>query len=166
MTLTYRYTLTRETNLLEGCGEALFVMLNPSTADERKDDPTIRRCMGFARREGLAGFMVVNLFGLRATEPRVLLMADDRVGPENDLALLDAFARFREPIAAWGALHPRLWYRTRHVLTRFGNTPDRRWRCLGTTSDGHPRHPLMLRAEQRFQDFDAAAYVARLERGT
>src|ERR1700677_1476546 len=80
----YRYRLER----FWGPGHALpFVMLNPSTADANIDDPTIRRCMGFSRREGAGGIIVVNLFAYRATEPSDLPAGAERIGPENEFYL-------------------------------------------------------------------------------
>lgn len=79
---TYRYWLCREWS--PGLDSLVWLMLNPSTADATQDDPTIRRCMGFARRWGYGGITVVNLYAYRATNPRDLLTAADPVGPEND----------------------------------------------------------------------------------
>ena len=81
----YRYLLTRRFG--PGKKLATFVMLNPSTADAERDDATIRKCVGFARSWGCAGLQVVNLFAFRATDPTDLRMADDPVGPENDVWL-------------------------------------------------------------------------------
>ena len=96
----YRYRLTRRWDDGPTC---TFIMLNPSTADARKDDPTIRRCIGFARREGCAALLVINCFAFRATKPADLFAAEDPIGPENDrhimAASLDADGQV---IAAWG----------------------------------------------------------------
>jgi hypothetical protein len=73
-----------------GIGPLCWVLLNPSTADDRRDDPTIRRCLGFARSLGYGGIHVVNLFAFRATCPRQLRAADDPVGPDNDGFILRA----------------------------------------------------------------------------
>lgn len=145
----YRYWLGRV------WGEAdslLFVMLNPSTADASIDDPTIRRCMGFARREGFGGVSVLNLYALRSTDPKALLTCDDAVGPENDayltLALTEQARRGNPVIAAWGtnAKHRRIV----DVLTLVGGVM---WHSLGTTKDGHPRHPLYVRGDQPLEGF-------------
>lgn len=93
----YRYTLTR--------GDAprlCFVMLNPSTADATLDDPTIRRCLGYAKREGCAGLEVLNLYALRATNPADLWKHHDPVGPDNDRELYWAASRYMRMVAAWG----------------------------------------------------------------
>ena len=76
----YRYRLTRKWGYGRPCG---FIMLNPSTADALHDDPTIRRCVGFAKAWGCGALIVVNLFAVRATSPREMMRADDPVGPEN-----------------------------------------------------------------------------------
>ena len=83
----YRYRLTRcwTSDLFrDGDGQMLVVGLNPSTADAVHDDPTVRRCIGFAHREGCAELVIVNLFALRSPTPRRLVYAADPVGPEND----------------------------------------------------------------------------------
>lgn len=140
----YRYWLGRRW----GGGESLaFIMLNPSTADGTEDDPTIRKCVGFARRLGYSGISVFNLYAYRATDPKDLKRAMrsgvDVVGPENDerlRAMLAArLARGDGVVAAWGAHAPDA--RVREVLAM----PGSRALCtLGLTAKGVPRHPLML----------------------
>jgi hypothetical protein len=114
-------------------------MLNPSTADAKQDDPTIRRCMGFARRWRYGGIVVVNLFAYRATHPCELLQACDPVGPDNDSALTLHTAGHRV-IAAWGR-YGRFQGRAGDVLRLLGGHVVE---CLGTTRQGHPRHPLYV----------------------
>lgn len=145
----YRYALWREwRTALERPRWATFVMLNPSTADAEVDDPTIRRCIGFAKSLGCTGLAVVNLYALRSTSPDALWVADDPVGPENDATLaefLGMSARYHGPlIAAWGAKAKA--DRVREVLALPGAD---RLLALGTTKDGAPRHPLYLRADSR-----------------
>lgn len=146
--LRYRYTLSRR--FPEGTGTCLFVMLNPSTADSRRDDPTIRRCIGFARRWGFGQLRVVNLFALRATDPRGLRGAREPthvVGPRNDAVLHREVRRADVVVAAWGA-HGTLHDRAARVLE---GLPDVDWQCLGTTRTGQPRHPLMLRGDTKLR---------------
>lgn len=126
-----------------------FVMLNPSTADADIDDPTIRRCVGFALREGYDGIGVWNLYALRATKPGNL-PADHgtAVGPENDRRLQNLFwwaKDAQQPIVAgWGAnAKPR---RVAEVLAMPGATNV--LHCLGVTASGSPRHPLYVGAQQ------------------
>lgn len=149
----YRYVLRRNTGLLSGSGRALFVMLNPSTADDVRDDPTIRRLKGFATREGWRGFNVVNLFAARATDPEELLTFHDPRGPRNDAILREEIGASTFVIAAWGAppagpkgilgaLHR---VRVSEVLALCPGEVE--WFCLGTTADGSPRHPLYVKRD-------------------
>lgn len=138
---THRYLLSRIWNT--GRPPLGFVMLNPSTADAHVDDRTIGRCTAFARREKAGGLLVVNLFALRATQPRpALTEADDPVGPYNDSFIRHAAGACETLVVAWGS-HGTLNRRGRRVT-------DLLWdqgvalRCLGTTGSGQPRHPLYL----------------------
>ncbi len=134
----YRYRLTRSWD--DTLPRMTFVMLNPSTADAEVDDPTIRRCIGFAQREDCGALVVVNLYAFRATDPKIMLRAIDAVGPENDAYLADAFVSANGPVvAAWGANADR--GRASHVRKLAGAT---RLHHLGLTKDGHPRHPLYV----------------------
>lgn len=140
----YRYALARSWS---DAPPLTFVMLNPSTADAELDDPTIRRCIGFARREGLGGIRVVNLYALRATNPAALKSAADPVGPENDehivWALTSALGSDAPVVAAWGALAEDS--RARAVFHLAGL--EFPWQALGFTKGGRPRHPLYLRGD-------------------
>src|ERR1044072_1939098 len=132
----YRYNLRREWD--ESLPTVLFVMLNPSTADEAKDDPTIRRCMTFARDWGYGRIIVANLFAFRATDPAQLKQVDDPVGPDNFLWLKKATIESHLTIAAWG-VHGAFRNRNKDVLPMPDNPHH-----LGLTKDGHPKHPLYL----------------------
>ncbi len=138
----YRYLLWRRWADADG---VLFVMLNPSTADARDDDPTIRRCLGFARAWGFGGVEVVNLFAWRATSPRDLRRAAAPIGPRNDQVIAEAAARVQAVIVAWG-VHGAHRDRDRQVAAVL---EARRPRCLGATAAGAPRHPLYVRAAAR-----------------
>ena len=121
-----------------------FVMLNPSTADAEEDDPTIRRCIGFAGNMGYGGIEVVNLFAYRATNPKALADARDPVGPENDEAILEAMKGTGIVVCAWGALHfDGLADRVGEVLALLKRA-NLVTACLALTQDGEPRHPLYL----------------------
>ncbi|HEU5061422.1 MAG TPA: DUF1643 domain-containing protein [Kofleriaceae bacterium] len=134
----YRYRLTRR---WAGRGAVVaFVMLNPSTADGERDDPTIRRCAGFARRWGFAAMTVVNVFALRATDPARLRRARDPVGPGNDGHIAGAAADADLVVLAWGN-HGALRGRDREVVALLAGA---RPVCLGVTRGGQPRHPLYL----------------------
>ena len=142
----YRYWLSRM------WGEpnepmAHFIMLNPSTADAQRDDPTIRRCVGFAKALGCGGLFVLNLYAYRTTYPADLWKAKDPVGPENDrwIATLLQLADENEPIiAAWGANAKA--DRVGEVRALPGMA---RLTALAFTKGGHPRHPLYLPADAR-----------------
>jgi len=145
---TYRYLLTRA-NAVPGSDRdpAVFVMLNPSTADARLDDPTIRRCKRFAQDWGCAGLIVTNLYALRATDPTALRHHADPIGPMNDFCLRLMACEYRDVICAWGAKAPaERVERVVGLLTGPG-AGARLW-CLGTTKDGAPRHPLYVKATQ------------------
>lgn len=139
-TRTYRYALERH---WADAPPAVFAMLNPSTADAFADDPTIRRCIAFARREQCGGLIVVNLFALRATDPKALYAHPDPVGRHTDGLLLDAVAKGGPVIAAWG-VHGALAGRGAEVARLIDHVD---LLCLGTTKDGHPRHPLYVRGD-------------------
>lgn len=134
----FRYDLWRPTGN-SGHEFALFIGLNPSTADETQDDPTVRRCVGYARAWGYAGLCLVNLFAFRATEPEVLKAQPDPVGPENDGYLLRHARRAGVVVAAWG-VHGAHRGRDRHVRSLI---PCLHY--LKLTKDGHPAHPLYLK---------------------
>jgi hypothetical protein len=139
----YRWSLERRWDHRPSLG---FVMLNPSTADADVDDPTIRRCIGFAQREGHGGIYVVNLYALRATKPAHLLDYPDPEGHAN----VGAFMALPERVVVAYGAHVSMgglpaskaaqWLRDearqRHILY-----------CLGITKDGHPRHPLYVRGD-------------------
>lgn len=129
-----------------------FIMLNPSTADADIDDPTIRRCIGFARRMGFAGIVVGNLYAFRSKSPDDLWKAADPYGPENDDALRQiatvAASRCIPVICGWG-IHGGRNNRPIAMMQQVGAS----LRCLGRTRDGHPRHPLYVRGDQPLEDY-------------
>ncbi len=149
----YRYVLTRRIpSVLRWVNPCLFIMLNPSTADATNNDPTIRRCIGFAESEGCTSLTVVNLFALRATDPSELTRHRDPVGPDNDRHI-EAQVRDHQNgliIAAWGA-NNFAEHRARMLMDTLG--PNPRIQALATTKLGWPRHPLYLRADLRPQDW-------------
>lgn len=136
----YRYRLNR--CWPDGIGQSVFVMLNPSTADASINDPTIRRCIGFARRWGRRGLVVVNLFALRATNPDALRSAADPVGPLNQAHVLEVLKDAEEIVCGWGAF-PFARQQAK-IMQRWIEIAGRIPQCLGTTKAGHPRHPLYL----------------------
>jgi len=147
---TYRYTLTRRIpQVVRWVKPCLFVMLNPSVADAAIDDPTIRRCIGFANRHLCTDLTVVNLFALRATDPKQLQICQarsgDPIGPDNWMHFTDQITAHRLGviIAAWGANPMAATMPMHHQALR-----DAGAQCLGVTKDGSPRHPLYVRADQ------------------
>lgn len=137
----YRYRLWHILHPSNG-SRVLFVMLNPSTADGVKDDPTIRRCIGFAQDWGFGRLDVANLFAFRATKPADLAKADDPVGPENDAYLIELGALADRIVFAWGT-RGTLQGRDQQVGDMFGRRGLHAW-CLGKTKAKHPRHPLYV----------------------
>jgi hypothetical protein len=132
----YRYSLWRSWD--DTKPRALFIMLNPSTADANEDDPTVRRCIGFARDWKYGSIEVVNLFAYRATDPSELLRAADPIGPKNDTYIQQGLSRSSLVILAWGT-KGTLKGRDREVISAVKSFEPH---CLEKTKDGHPKHPL------------------------
>lgn len=149
----YRYKLTREANdQFATRGPALFIMLNPSTADAALDDPTIRRCKGFALSWDCSALVVANLYALRATNPDDLWKHADPVGPDNNQYLAALIREHETIVCAWGAnAKPERVEQVRKMF-RDNNRPM----CLGTTKAGAPRHPLYVRGDQPLIDWSPA----------
>jgi hypothetical protein len=157
----YRYALWR----VWGEGPpALFIGLNPSTADEHANDPTIRRCIGFARLWGCGGLLMANLYAWRATKPRTLedvdrvISEDQQLVPvsfdpaglpamRNDLVTLALAHAAKITIACWGAWPGPCKNRPDNVRALLATAGD--LHVLGRTADGAPRHPLYMRADTR-----------------
>jgi hypothetical protein len=136
---TYRYLLTRDWG---PGGQLLYILLNPSTASELRNDPTIERCQRRARQLGFGGFGVANLFAFRATDPRDLKRAAQPVGPEND-AVIEATAKAaRQIVCGWG-VHGSHRARGQEVARRLV-TMGLPLAHLGLTRHGAPRHPLYV----------------------
>ena len=124
-----------------------FVALNPSTADHQADDPTVRRMMGFARREDAGGIALVNLYGFRATRPSDLWLQSRPVGVSTDRVMREVLSECRDVVVCWGVIPRRAVRRAQCVLRRLDRWGLRVW-VLGLTQDGHPRHPLYLPTAQ------------------
>ena len=134
----YRYVLYRMWDRSKDC--AIFIGLNPSTADETKNDPTIRRCMGFAKSWGYGSVYMLNLFAFRATDPDDLVEAEDPVGPRND-SYIQIITKYNGIIvAAWGN-HGSWLNRDRQIQAMLPGLYH-----LGLTKCGQPKHPLYLSA--------------------
>ena len=136
----YRYELTR---IWDGAGQkALFVMLNPSTATETQNDPTVERCERRTRALGFGAFRVTNIFAYRATDPKVMRSMADPVGPLNDGAIRDGAVWADHIICAWGSHGAHLW-RGQAVETLLRSVLKPLWH-LGLTQGGQPKHPLYI----------------------
>jgi hypothetical protein len=135
----YRYALTR---IWAPGPRALFVMLNPSTATEMQNDPTVERCERRARVLGYGSFAVANIFAFRATDPRVMRAEPDPVGPANDTAILAAATEADRIVCAWG--NHGLHLGRGDAVERLLRGLDRPLFKLGLTGSGQPKHPLYV----------------------
>lgn len=143
----YRYTLTRrwdERALVN------FLMLNPSTADENTEDPTIRRCIGFANDWGYGGLIVTNIFAYRSTNPAHLYKVTDPIGPGNDEHILTTAKACALTVCAWGnhGQHLARGNAIRSLLIHAGIAA----RCLGKNAGGEPEHPLYVARDRKLID--------------
>ena len=147
----YRYALTRTWD--DAGSRVHFVMLNPSTATEVQNDPTVERCERRARALGHGAFRVTNIFAWRDTDPRKMRAASDPVGPENDQTILDAVDWADQTICAWGTHgeHRGRGPLMEHVL-RATQSPLFH---LGLSKAGHPKHPLYIAYTQKPMLWDA-----------
>lgn len=140
----YRYALWRR---WDPAGKyAVFIGLNPSTADAEHDDPTIKRCIDFAKRWGYSGLAMVNLFAFRATQPKDMMAAKDPVGPDNDKWLQHASKDAGVVVAAWGAGGGHLG-RDQEVARMFQG----HLMALKKLKGGRPGHPLYVSGETQLQ---------------
>ena len=135
----YRYTLWREWGLFKSTklDYVMFIGLNPSTADETLNDPTIRRCIGYAKSWGYRSLCMTNLFAFRATDPKVMKQQDDPVGPDNNKHLLKCAKGAGVIVAAWG-LHGAFMDRGQQVRALLPQL-----HCLRLTKGKHPEHPTL-----------------------
>ncbi len=139
----YRYLLTR---IWAPGRKALFVMLNPSTATEVQNDPTVERCERRARALGFGAFRVTNIFAFRATDPRVMRAVADPVGPGNDAAIRESAAWADMILCAWGNHGAHLDRGT--AVTALLRQTEAPLFHLGLTGQGQPRHPLYVGYDQ------------------
>ncbi len=132
----YRYKLWRIWD--DDLPKVLFIMLNPSTADESKDDPTIRRCINYAKSWGYGGLFVGNLYAYRTTDPRELKKIYDPIGDDNYKCLLEMFQKCSAVICAWGNNEP-MPIELKKNLSRL--------HYLELSKTGIPKHPLYLKKD-------------------
>ena len=145
---TWRYCLWRRWSARQERETRIvaFVGLNPSTADESVNDPTVRRCIAFAKRWEFDGLAMLNLFAYRATAPADMKAADDCVGELNDEAIKQVASVCAQTICCWGADGGHL-HRGSQVKQLLSQTCGRAVWHLGFTLHGHPKHPLYLRSD-------------------
>ena len=132
----YRYALWRIWN--DKLPKVLFIGLNPSTADEIKDDPTIRRCIRYAQDWGYGGYIMGNIFAFRSTDPKKLKIIENPVGNENNFWLKKLHKEASLTIGAWRN-HGKYLNQGKIIINLIDNLY-----CLKVTKEGHPSHPLYL----------------------
>lgn len=140
----YRYTLWRRWE--PGCDTrqmVAFIGLNPSTADEAANDPTVTRCINYAKRWGFGGMVMLNIFAYRATDPRAMKLHPSPVGRDNDSALLQVSKAVGKVVCAWGT-HGAYDGRGNDVRQMLSGVELSH---LGLTKDGFPKHPLYLKSD-------------------
>ncbi len=153
---SYRYLLGWPTGITYAPGDPAdpgrvgFVMLNPSTATHDQLDPTVRRCIGFARAWGAPEVIIANCFAYRAISPKQLRWAKDPVGPLNDLALRSLEARVTWLVCAWGRhAGPRgqaVEKMLRQMRVRMSGCA-KPLAALAINRDGSPKHPLYCKSD-------------------
>jgi len=138
----YRYSLWR---FWDKNPYALFLMLNPSTADEENNDPTVERCQRYAAQWGYGGLVVCNIFAYRATKPKDMKSQDDPVGPDNDDYITKQAADAGIVVCAWGN-HGSHENRSKNIVATLRES-NIELHCLKITKQGEPGHPLYLRKD-------------------
>ncbi len=153
----YRYSLWRTLKDVprEEHKTLLFNLLNPSTADGRTDDPTVRRCIGFARNLGYTRVWIGNVFGYRATDPKELRRVPNPVGPMNHASLKTMILQADLIICGWG-VHARTREREDIQVVKLIRECGKKPYVFGLTRDGYPKHPLYLAGSAR--PFEWKAY--------
>ena len=139
----YRYMLFRVWD--ETLPNVCFCMLNPSTADASTDDPTVRRCINFAKSWGFGSLTVVNVYAYRTSSPRELKLVEDPIGPLNLLFVAKATQQAAITLAAWGVHGGAM---ASLILPLLQNPY-----CIGCTTAGHPRHPLYVASKTEPRPF-------------
>ena len=139
---TYRYVLWREWN--EGLPKVMFIGLNPSTANEWKDDATLRRTIRLSKQWGFGGLYMLNLYAKVSTNPKLLFQSKDPVGRLNDRYLSRYSKKCKEVIVAWGKMPEE-----KRVLAVTSMFP--RAKCITCNLDGSPRHPLYVKNDARLK---------------
>ncbi len=141
----YRYSLTRIWEKNKSI--VLFIGLNPSTADDKIDDPTIRRCINYANDWGFGGLLMVNLFAYSTTTPSKLKLTKYPIGKENDKHIIELSKRAKLSVAAWGNFGS-LQNRDKEVIKLIPNLM-----CLKINKSGQPAHPLYQKKNIKFTHY-------------
>lgn len=144
----YRYSLWREWDTSKG--SCVFIGLNPSTADESEDDPTIRRCIRFAKDWGYGRLVMINLFAIRATDPEVMKCSKNPIGSDNDMYLNTECTGADLVVAAWGN-HGSFLGRDQEIIFAL---KDIQMMCFKITNQGQPAHPLYQSANSELIEFN------------
>ena len=140
----YRYSLTREDPYArkDAFSNLLFVMLNPSTADDQKDDPTLRKCIGFMHRWNYRNLEVVNLFAVRASDPTYIKCVSDPIGPDNLVAQTNALRKAHKVIVGWG--RNGYYLDADRKFCELANSLDVPIYAIRINLSGSPAHPLYI----------------------
>lgn len=148
---TWRYTLVREWE--EGKRRLLFILLNPSTADAMKDDPTNRRGIDFARQWGFGSVVFVNLFAIRSPDPDLIQKVGDPIGPENGLHIANEVNEANTVVCAWGNKGHFL-HQDKKIISHLLHSRHDKIFCLGRNGDGSPEHPLYIPRNRELREFE------------
>ena len=124
-----------------------FIGLNPSTADEQTDDPTVRRCINFAKRWGAGGMLIMNLFGFRATDPKEMMNHSSPVGPKNDEVIIENVKKCKYVVCAWGNGGDHLYRATEVLKLLIDEGFESKLKCFSVTNKRQPRHPLYVKGD-------------------
>lgn len=151
----YRYSLEHVIDPLLNTGRVMWIGLNPSTADEQKLDPTLRRIRAFTQAWGYSAFVMTNLFAFRATDPKDMKATADPIGEDNELMLqlIAENPATKLIIAAWGTHGD---FNNRAMMTMGGPLRGAELHCLEETKHGHPKHPLYVPSNRTPRLFKSA----------
>jgi hypothetical protein len=158
----YRYRLWRE--LGAGEGMCLFIMLNPSTADEFANDPTVERCQRRAAAWGYLRLEVCNIFALRSTDPKALYRHESPVGPDNCDAIAEASASAKMVVCAWGS-HGKHLGQSQNIRDLLSRYAPGKTHYLKLNADGEPAHPLYLAYSMQPKKWEGGDFMKQKGKG-
>lgn len=152
---TYRYLLSRAWKYpAEDQPYVLFILLNPSTADHLQNDPTVRRCIGFAKEWGYNRVVIGNLYAYRSTDPKQLNTHLNPVGPKNIHHLKTVILKANKVVLGWGS-NAELPNSENYIIQEVLQLIQKPY-CLGVTKSGQPRHPLYLKYKTKLIEYSTA----------